>query len=363
MNSIDPLGRLRSAGRRVTDPVEGLAQQVAERVVGLVATALDVNALVARVDLNHLLSQVDLNALLLRIDLNALLARVDLNEVLQHVDVDAALDRVNVNKIAERIDMDELVEHTDLGAVIARSSGGMATEALDAARSQAVGLDQFIDRRVGRVLRRRHPGPAGPSELAGPRPAGSDGRVMTAGQRPARWVTLQGQFAGSASRFLAYAVDLAVSTALFTLVVAGISFVIDTVTRHSITWTTGSGVVTAVVFAAWEFFYFGYSWAASGKTFGMAALGIRVVRADGAAAEPWRGVLRALAFPLSFLLLGLGFLGILVQREHHALHDLIAGTAVIYAWDARAARLRFLARAAETSQPSAAASRNQAGAR
>jgi uncharacterized RDD family membrane protein YckC len=171
--------------------------------------------------------------------------------------------------------------------------------------------------------------------------------------RPAHWVTLQGQYAGSASRFLAYAIDLAVSTAVFTLAIAGVSFVIDTVTRHSITWTTGSGVVTTVVFAAWQFFYFGYSWAASGKTFGMAVLGIRVVRADGAAAEPWRGVLRALVFPLSFLLFGLGFLGILVQREHRALHDLIAGTAVIYAWDARAARLRFLARESEAGQPSA----------
>jgi uncharacterized RDD family membrane protein YckC len=58
-------------------------------------------------------------------------------------------------------------------------------------------------------------------------------------------------------------------------------------------------------------------------------------------------VLRALVFPLSFLLLGLGFLGILVQRERRALHDLIAGTAVVYSWDARAARLRFLAREAE----------------
>jgi hypothetical protein len=68
--------------------------------------------------------------------------------------------------------MDELVEHTDLGAIIARSSGGMASEALDAARSQAVGLDQFINRWVGRLLRRRHPGPPGPG---GPTrdPAGS----------------------------------------------------------------------------------------------------------------------------------------------------------------------------------------------
>ena len=63
--------------------------------------------------------------------------------------------------------------------------------------------------------------------------------------------------------------------------------------------------------------------------------------------EPRQGIVRALVFPLSFLLFGLGFLGILVQREHRALHDLIAGTVVIYAWDARAARLRFLARQAE----------------
>jgi uncharacterized RDD family membrane protein YckC len=83
----------------------------------------------------------------------------------------------------------------------------------------------------------------------------------------------------------------------------------------------------------------------------MAVLGVRVIGADGAIAEPWRGVVRALAFPLSFLCLGLGFLGILVQREHRALHDLIAGTKVVYAWDARAARLRFLAREAEASAP------------
>jgi hypothetical protein len=56
---------------------------------------------------------------------------------------------------------------------------------------------------------------------------------------------------------------------------------------------------------------------------------------------------RSLTFPLGFLTLGLGFLGILVQREHRALYDLIAGTAVVYAWDARSARLRYLARQAE----------------
>jgi uncharacterized RDD family membrane protein YckC len=53
---------------------------------------------------------------------------------------------------------------------------------------------------------------------------------------------------------------------------------------------------------------------------------------------------RALAFPLSFLLCGLGFTGIFLQRNRRALHDLIAGTAVVCTGDARAARLRFLDR-------------------
>lgn len=168
--------------------------------------------------------------------------------------------------------------------------------------------------------------------------------VMSARTPAADWVSAQGNYAGSVSRFLAYAVDLVVSTSLFVLGLAGVSLVAQVVTGHSVNWNR-TNIVVAIIFAAWQFFYYGYSWAASGETCGMAVLGVRVVRADGAVLDPWRGVLRALVFPLSFLLCGLGFLGILVQREHRALHDLIAGSAVIYAWDARAARLRFLARA------------------
>ena len=156
-------------------------------------------------------------------------------------------------------------------------------------------------------------------------------------------VSYQGHYAGSVSRFAAFAIDLAVSSGVFSLALAAISYGVHVVTGHSVSWNQASPVV-AVLFVLWEFTYFGYSWAVSGRTFGMAALGIRVVGADGSVLEPRRGIVRALVFPLSFLLCGLGFLGILVQREHRALHDLIAGTAVVYAWDARAARLRFLAR-------------------
>lgn len=159
-------------------------------------------------------------------------------------------------------------------------------------------------------------------------------------------VSAQGNYAGAVSRLFAYLVDLVVSTVVFALGLAITSLAVQVVTGHAITWNR-SNIVIAIVFAGWQFFYFGYSWAASGRTFGMAVLGIRVVRADGAGLEPWRGFLRSLVFPLSFLFCGLGLLGIVVDRRHRALHDLIAGSAVIYAWDARAARLRFLAREAQ----------------
>ena len=152
-------------------------------MVDLVVQALDVNALVRRVDLNEVIDQVDINkilakvdvsALVDRVDMNEILAqvdvsalidRVDLNEVLQRVDVGRLLDRVDLNDIVGRIDMDRIIERHNLGAVIARSSAGVTTEVLDAARSGAVGLDGFIDHWVGLVFWRKHPRPAAPQAL------------------------------------------------------------------------------------------------------------------------------------------------------------------------------------------------------
>ena len=170
---------------------------------------------------------------------------------------------------------------------------------------------------------------------------------MTSRAAPAAWTSALGRYAGAASRFTAYAVDVLVSWAAFSLGLAGVSFAILIVTGRSVSWHPAGGIAVGVVFAAWEIGYFGYCWAVAGRTLGMALLGLRVVRADGADLDPWHGVLRALAFPLSIILCGLGFIGILTQREHRALHDLLAGTAVVYSWDARAAQLRRLARTAD----------------
>jgi uncharacterized RDD family membrane protein YckC len=152
-----------------------------------------------------------------------------------------------------------------------------------------------------------------------------------------------GRYAGFASRYVAFIVDEGTITGLFALTVALVSFAAKVLTGNSISWNKGD-VWLSLAFVGWQFIYFAYSWAASGKTFGMALLGVRVVRADGADAGARRAVVRTLALPLSFLLFGLGFLGILLGDQRRALHDVIAGTAVLYSWDARAARLRFLSR-------------------
>ena len=58
---------------------------------------------------------------------------------------------------------------TELGGIIVQSTGGIATHALDFVRSQGVGLDEWINRWVDRLLRRK-PGvaPDGPPLLVAP---------------------------------------------------------------------------------------------------------------------------------------------------------------------------------------------------
>jgi uncharacterized RDD family membrane protein YckC len=169
---------------------------------------------------------------------------------------------------------------------------------------------------------------------------------MSVRTHPSQWVSAQGQYAGSASRFAAYLIDLVASTVIYWLALQLISFVVEIVTGSPVSWHRDN-IVVAITYVAWQFIYFGFQWAADGSTWGMALLGVVVVQADGTRLHAWQGWVRSLTFPLGFLTLGLGFLGILVQREHRALYDLIAGSAVVYAWDARAARLRYLARQTE----------------
>lgn len=157
-----------------------------------------------------------------------------------------------------------------------------------------------------------------------------------------RAIAHQGRYAGPVSRLLAYLADLALISVLFAAAAALVNAAVDVATPWSLDLSRES-LVVIVAYFAWGGFYFGNGWMLRGKSPGMALLGLRIVRADGADLDVRHALIRLVAFPLGFLTLGLGFLGIIVGRTRQALYDRIADTAVVYGWDARAARIRALA--------------------
>jgi uncharacterized RDD family membrane protein YckC len=161
--------------------------------------------------------------------------------------------------------------------------------------------------------------------------------------RPEMTVGRQGHYAGAVSRLVAFAADIGASWGLYLLFSALLDFAVRLVSGHSYT-LTNHRIAAFSVLGVWLFLYFSYQWAVSGKTLGMALFGIQVVTAEGGPITPRQAVLRTIGLALTLLTLGIGFLGIVYQRERRALDDFVAGTAVVYDWDAKAARLRWLAR-------------------
>ncbi len=155
--------------------------------------------------------------------------------------------------------------------------------------------------------------------------------------------SLVGHYAGAVTRGFAYGLDLAISGVTFAVFVSATSYLLSLVLSRDITVSDAPTLLGGAIYVVWLFVYFFSSWSVAGKSPGMGLLGLRIVRRDGSHLDRLHAFYRVIAFPLSFLIFGLGFLGIVFAREHRALHDKIADTAVVYDWDARAARLRILA--------------------
>ena len=97
-------------------------------------------------------------------------------------------------------------------------------------------------------------------------------------------------------------------------------------------WRAIAGVI-------WFFIYWWGSLALAGKTPGKVLLGLRVLTRQGEVLSAWSAALRTVALPVSYLLFGAGFLGIIVGKERRALHDVVAGSSVVYDWGPRTAEL------------------------
>lgn len=291
---------------------------------------IDVDGLLDRVDVNNLLDRVDVNGLLDRVEPDQLLDRVDVNRLLDRVDVDALLARANIDAIMDRVDVQALVDRAGIPDIVAESTSHLTGSALDLARRPLVGLDEIMVRTIGRLLRRDpNSVPDGPSRLV-------DWVDDKAGER--RGVKT-GRYAGPLTRLLAVALDFLVVTASFTMMVGLVDFFAARLSGNP-EISLVDGVVYGILLGVWGFLYVWIGTAVAGKTPGKAVLGLRVVTADGDPAlhrrEP---LIRVLTMPLSYLVFGLGLIGILVDRERRAWHDRFARTAVVYDWGSRTATL------------------------
>lgn len=160
---------------------------------------------------------------------------------------------------------------------------------------------------------------------------------------PERDIDLQGHYAGPVSRLLAFAADVFVLATIFAILLALFKLAWEVVLGQTYD-PSANGAAISVAYLLWAVLYFALPWAMSGKSVGMAILGVRVRRTDGSPVDGKHALIRVVTLPLSFLLLGIGLLMGLVNRQHRCLHDRLADTIVVYSWDARRAQLRLLTR-------------------
>lgn len=302
------------------DERDGVLNRVATRATGAVVGMVDVDAILDEVDINAVLERVDVNALLEQVDIDRLIERIDLDAILDQVDVDRLIDRIDVRGLAERAGIPDLVRE---------STGELAGSAVDVFRRQIVGLDAIVGSAAFR-LTGRDPAerPVSPAGLATPSAPGRKGR----GQ-------VTGHYAGPLSRLTAFLVDAAFVWGAWLLFGAGVAFIAALFFRVERQPSAAIGAAGILTLLVWGFFYLAISLAVAGRTLGMGLAGIRVVDRSGGPLASRAAFTRTLVFPLSFLILGLGFLGLFTSPERRAMHDAAAGSVVVYDWGDRPAEM------------------------
>lgn len=159
--------------RVVPAVTEAIIQRV--NVTSVVLDNVDLRAIVIRaldsIDLTDLvISRVDLRQVvesaLNELDLTqVVLDRVDLDAVVDAVELEPVIDRLPITDIAEYV-----IEQVDLPQIIRQSTGGVAADAIGAARLASyrtdVGVAQFVDRLIFR-RRRAVDAPGDPESMSG----------------------------------------------------------------------------------------------------------------------------------------------------------------------------------------------------
>lgn len=165
-----------------------------------------------------------------------------------------------------------------------------------------------------------------------------------------------GQYAGFFSRLFATALDVGIIALIVFLSLVGTRLVLDTfgfdcvtelnmacaeqgygewIRPIAITLETIAPIIGVLFTTTFSIFYLLFFWAHTGQTPGKAQMGVRIVRLDGEMMTWFVAFRRLIGYGVSIFPFLLGFSWILIDDQRRGIHDRIAGTCVIYAWDAR----------------------------
>jgi uncharacterized RDD family membrane protein YckC len=161
--------------------------------------------------------------------------------------------------------------------------------------------------------------------------------------------SLQGYYAGFASRAVAILIDVAIISLISAVVIGAMSVFFDLPSvQRFINWSDSlvpgfsqvfvgltSARFAGLFYLLFMYLYFIFFFSTTGQTVGKAIMGLRVVTTDGERMGVKRSFIRTLCYTLSLMPLGLGFLWVLGEDRRRAWHDKIAHTYVLYVWNAR----------------------------
>jgi uncharacterized RDD family membrane protein YckC len=232
---------------------------------------------------------------------------VDVDDVVRRVDVDDVVKRIDVDDVVKRIEIEQVAERVDVESIVARSAGSLPKHGLAAVRRTLGRLDALAEQGIARFIKTR---PAAPTNLA----VAADDR--------------RGRYAGPISRLAGYVIDASIVGAGYGLILGAIAMLWGALTKQDLGLPADDSLVWTLGFIAWAFLYYFTSWSLSGQTIGQSLCGIAVVQRDGSRLRPGQAATRVLVYPTIVLVVPLS--GVVIGRERRALHDVVAGSAVVY---------------------------------
>ena len=319
---------------------------------------------------------VDVDGVVRQIDVNSLLERVDMNILLEQIDWDQHLDRIDFDRHIQRVDINRLVQRSDLGYIVAQSTNGIFVDILDALRKQLVVVDFWLRRFIS--LKWRHEAkvrlPPKPGKNQTTTSLRGGDRVTTYStvdaaspqrspqveaqlandpsssqyyprRRSEMAIAVQGRCCGFFSKAVAIFIDVAfvtLSFMFFILIIEAcwILFVGTSLSaaKENVNKDNKWGIV---LYCMYWFIHFFLGVLLTGRTIGMYICGLKVVRFDkGKELKFQKALIRTALLPISLSVLPfLGLIGF-VRPDGRMLHDLVAGSSMVYNWNAKMAKMR-----------------------